>query len=345
MPNWGEIKVHQYFKYESAKPGRVSRRLMAQALANMYLGAEHSINRLRRIGRFVVNWSNPADGEKCSSDRMSFEIIEEYLLRNNRFDHKAFKLYEIGSNWLDSSVEFALAQHAVGSDGQAVKIRLPLPFGPTFPICPLIDREGVLYNSFQNSLAKRIVSLHRRLVEQSHQFMSADWLYDLISMISNSISIVDITLNQLYIKAQYDPLPSWKFDQETLGSRMNRRLMDKFHWIKQITGISPDNIEEELRALKTLKSLRNHTQHFDPPCFGFSLEEAAGWMNLIPTIGWLLHKIRKMVGAQCNEEIVEMILLPIVEFVGDTLFGRERIRQENSGYVTTCWITDSEGQS
>ncbi len=336
--------MHQYLKYESAKPGKVSRRLVAQSLSNIYLGAEHSINRLRKVGRFTVNWSDPSDRTRHKSDEISFEIIEEYLFRNNRFDHKVFGLYEIGSNWLDSSVEFALAQHAVGSDGEAVKIQLAMPFGPEFPLRPLIDREGVLYNSFQNSLATRIVSLHRRLVEQSHQFMKTDWLYDLISMISNSISIVDITLNQLYIKAQYDPLPGWTFDQNVLGSRINRRLLDKLHWIKQITGVSPDNIEEELNALKTLKSLRNHTQHFDPPCFGFTLEDATHWMNMVSSIGWLLHKIRKMIGAQSNEQIIEMILLPTVEFFGDTLFNRERILQENSGYVTTCWQADIEGQ-
>jgi hypothetical protein len=163
-------------------------------------------------------------------------------------------------------------------------------------------------------------------------------------MISNCISLVDITLNQFYIKAEYDPLPGWQFDKKLVGERVNRRLTDKLHWIKQIAGVSPDDIGDELQALNVLKALRNHTQHFDPPCFGFTLEEAVIWLNLIPMIGSLLFKIRNLIGTDFNGQIVEMMLLPKVEFHGSVLFDRKRLPHDQTGYVTTRWAGSRESE-
>ncbi len=78
-------------------------------------------------------------------------------------------------------------------------------------------------------------------------------------------------------------------------------------------------------------------QHFDPPCFGFSLEEAGSWLNRISDIGILLLKIRKRLGSDSNEKIFQIILLPQVKFQRIVLFNRKRAPLKNMGYSSTCW--------
>lgn len=334
--------VHSFFEYEPNKPGRVIVREMTQRVCNAYLNNNHSITKLRKLNRFTINCLDPSNSRTWVSNGISYDIIQNYLQKNNKFDHQAFNLYELRCNWLDGSVELSLPQQIVGSDEKAVSFRLPLPFGDTFPLWPTLDREGVLYNSFQNSLAKRIISLHHRLVTSSHEFETHDWLYDLIALISNCVSLVDITLNQFHIKAEYDPLPGWQFDKSRVGSRVCRRIRDKLHWIKEITGSSPDNIAREMKALIFFKNLRNHTQHFDPPCFGFSLEDASSWLNMVSDIGSLLCKLRQKIGSSLNEQIIELMLLPKVIFNGKVTHNRERVAQLNSGYITTCWANPDD---
>lgn len=271
------------------------------------------------------------------SKEIRLDAIENHLFINNKFLHAEFDLYELQCNWLDGDVDLSMPQQIVGSDGLAVIFSLPLPMGANFPLKPQIDREGVLYNSFQKSLAMRIIQLHNRLVSNSSSFNSHDWLYDLISLVSNCVSLVDITLNQLYLKAEHDPLPGWKFDKAVLGERIHPRLSDKFRWIGQISGNSLDNSQKEMKSFTFLRELRNHTQHFDPPCFGFTLQEVANWLNLVRDIGSLLCNIRRKLNSPLNERIIELMLLPPVIFNGQTLFDRKRTDHINTGYETTKW--------
>jgi hypothetical protein len=201
----------------------------------------------------------------------------------------------------------------------------------------MLDSEGIIYNSFQSSLTGRIAQLHNRLVQDSGNFQSGDWLYNLITLFSNAVSLVDITLNQFHIKAEYDPLPTWSFNLAVVGSRVNRRMNDKFSWIKQITGKPLDNVEQEMKAFKILKELRNHTQHFDPPCFGFSLEESSSWLNLVSKVAILLLKIRKKISSKPNKGLMQLALLPDVVFHGITTFDRARIVSKGLGYESTRW--------
>jgi hypothetical protein len=239
--------------------------------------------------------------------------------------------------WLDGDANLTLPQQIIGANDETVKFHLPLPLGSTFPLLPMIDCEGVLYNSFQNSLTQRILELHSRLVSNSGNFQSGDWLYDLITLFSNAVSLVDITLNQFHIKSEYDALPTWSFDPLIVGARINRRMDDKLLWVKQITGNPLDNVEQEVRAFKILKELRNHTQHFDPPCFGFTLQEASNWLNHIPKIGVLLLKIRKKISSRPNEGLIRIALLPEVTFNGITTFDRKRVISKGLGYESTKW--------
>lgn len=212
-----------------------------------------------------------------------------------------------------------------------------MPYGENFPIKPLLDREGVMYNSFHASIAKRIIKLHNDLVSKSNKISDSDWMFDLISLISSTISMLDITLNQLFIKAEYDPLPGWEFEKSVVGKRQGRRIIDKLKWVHQITGKPLDNINKERKSLLELKAVRNHTQHFDPPWFGYTIEDVSKWLNLIRDIGLLVLKIRNKIGSEGNERLYEIIALPTVKYNGYVLFDRKRPKNNRVGYVTTTW--------
>ncbi|MBI9010554.1 MAG: hypothetical protein JEZ05_11075 [Tenericutes bacterium] len=330
---------HKYLFYEENKKMRVAVRYVAKEILNDYLQSDKSITQLKKMKMFKINcYEQSGDKRKeWKSENISYDLILENIENNNTFKFEEFKAVELKCRWLDGNIDISLPQFFIDPNGQTVKLNLNMPFGEKFPIHPTIDREGCMYNSFQNALAKRILYNHKKLVDESYDFLTSDWLYDLITLISNSVSLVDITLNQLYIKAEYDPLPNWKFDKERLGERHNRRLTDKIKWVSQITGNNLYDIEKELKSLKEIKDLRNHTQHFDPPCFGYSLEDVAKWLNMISDIGMLVHKIRKRLKSVTNIYIYEIILLPKVLINGNVLFDRNRVPQENTGYDSTRW--------
>ena len=323
--------------YEQPKKGQLVTRNLAQELCNLYFGLDTSITKLKKNHARSIGCKDHSSGNTWTSKPISYDIILKFMEHNRRFDATAFNLFEIKCEWLDGDTNIALPQQIVGSNNDTVKFHLPLPLGPTFPLQPMLDSEGVLYNSFQNSLIGRITQLHSRIVQTSENFQTGDWLYDLVTLISNSVSLVDITLNQFHIKAEYAPLPAWSFDPSVVGTRINRRMDDKFNWVKQITGKPLDNVEVEMKAFKTLKELRNHTQHFDPPCFGFSLIQAVEWLNLVPKVALLLIKIRKKISSKLNEGLVQLAMLPGVEFRGITTFDRARVASTGLGYESTIW--------
>lgn len=332
-----DSEPHQYLKYAQRKSNERIIRTTAARILNSYLGKNLSLNKLKKHPAFTITHTPNKSEKKVVSKSLSFSVIAEYLVENNYFNHDFFQLYEIKCPWLDGTVELALDQHIVGNGGGSVKMALPLRLGDDFPINPQLDREGALFNSFQDALAKRIISLHNRLISNSQDFKSTDWLFDLVALISNCISLVDITLNHLYIKAEFDPADNWKFDQSKLGERHGRRMSDKFKWVYQITGNHIANFETEKKSFTVLKNIRNHTQHFDPPCFGFSLEEVSNWLDMVKDIGVLLLKIRDAIGSPYNKNIIGIVLLPKVSFEGKVLFNRKREAHVNVGYETTTW--------
>ena len=280
-----------FLKYEQGRKNRRIDRTISAKIVNEYLKSNNSIKKLKKIKGFRVNWA--IKGQNYKSEEITYKKILAHVSQNQFFDNKKFNLPEIKDTWLDGGFDVVLKNHIVGSDNGSVKMHLDMSLGEDFPLKPKIDREGVLYNSFQTALLRRIVVLHKKLVDNSCEFQEPEWLFDFIIMISACISVVDITLNHLYVKAQYDPFSGWVFDKEKLGSRINRRMTDKLKWVHYITGKPLDNVQREMSSFSILKSIRNHTQHFDPPCFGFTLEEAANWFDMVKDIGILLLEIIK----------------------------------------------------
>lgn len=326
---------HYYFTYMKNKSGRKIIRDLTQDILNIYLKKDLSITKLRMMKEFTINITQQE--KTWPSKNISFDIIENYLTENNSFDYKVFDLFEFKCEWLDGNIDISTPQHLVASDNKSPILCLPLPYGSNFPIEPKLDREGWIFNSLQTKLTERISDLHNKLISNSNKYDEAEWLFTFLELVSHCVSLVDILLNQLYIKAEYDPKKDWIFDKSILGERHNRRFKDKLHWVKNITGNILDNIEKELKSFIVLKNLRNHTQHFDPPCFGFSLEEMAKWLNMIPDIGLLVYKIRKKISSTLNQSLIKIILLPEVEFNGIVLFNRERLPHIHIGYETTTW--------
>lgn len=83
--------------------------------------------------------------------------------------------------------------------------------------------------------------------------------------------------------------------------------------------------------------VRNHFNHFDPPCIAYTVEDVVGWLNDVPRIGMLLWKIRAKLRSQLNPTIIEIITLPEVMFVprNPTL---PRVPQPRDvGYASTIW--------
>ena len=91
------------------------------------------------------------------------------------------------------------------------------------------------------------------------------WFHGLRMLLNECVTIVDITLHQLYFKAEYGPRPAgWAFDPDKLVQRQGRRLTDKLNWLAKITGKPLDDARDEVASFVTLKDIRNHFSHFDP---------------------------------------------------------------------------------
>ena len=198
---------------------------------------------------------------RWNSKPITLVAFEEHL-ESGRFSHDAFDLYTLQCEWLDASISMGSNFHMVDKNGETLKFQTPTTLGADFPLIPRLDREGFLFSSLQLLLQNKILSSRRRLVTNSATLAADEWLDGLRSFASDCVALVDITLHQLYFKAQYAPRPGWKFDPLKLGQRHGQKLSEKLRWVYQITG-NFLNIRDEEVGFNRLRSLRNHLQHFD----------------------------------------------------------------------------------
>lgn len=278
--------------------------------------------------------------ERRKSLPFSLSTFENELARFRRFDHSKFNLPDLRDGWLDATVDVAPMFHLPSADGRtALTVQATVPLGPSFPLMPRLDREGRGITSFQGILLARISSLRERLVVRSEAPHHDEWFQDLRSIIGECVSLIDATLHQLYFKAQYDPVPGWSFDRAVLGQRHGQRLADKLRWVRMITGRDL-NAPGEVLAFKRLKKLRNHLEHFDPPCFCYTFEDAAGWLNDVLSVGRLNLRIRECASAQVSSELVVLLLQHRVEFA-PVVADQPRIPQPSQvGYGSVVWLSD-----
>lgn len=336
---------HQFLRYAERKPGERVLREIALVLMNQYANA--NLSRTKWLKQSPVPIPCQADtrgpnGEVIrktwNSEPLSIVAIERNLAENLAFNHETFKLFPPLCGWLDSSVSIGPDFHALRTDKSgALTMEVQTNFGARFPIKPQIDREGYVFGGLQLLLQQDILKARRQLVATSASFRTSEYFNLLRLYFGDCVSLIDITLHQLYIKSEFDPLPGWRFDKETLGTRFGRRLNDKFCWVGVITGRPLDDAREEIEAFNIIKRLRNHLLHFDPPCFAYTMEEVATWLNHARRIAMLAWKIRAKLRSPISGPLIELILAPDVLFVPKDPKAQRLPLSSAVGYGSTCW--------
>jgi hypothetical protein len=333
------VNQHQFLNFAGAAPQNSLTRDLAAYIINKYANSSYSKTRLQKLGTIEIKWNEKSRGAVTA--RLHIDTVTEQLRKDRRFDANAFNIYPLKSNDLDSTVDIGLPQPLMGSDGKAVKFHLPVFPNTKFPISPLLDREGGVANVLMNVVQNNILDLTRLLVTSSAQScssMGSSWFNSFRMLLNEVVSSVDITLHMVWFLAKYRGTNlGWKFDEAALGPRHGVRLKDKFSWIHKITGRPLDNAPTEIRHFISLKDLRNHLNHFDPPCFGYTMDEMAQWLNKVRHVGVLHWRIREKLGFQLSNSIVEMVLLPNIEFSPKPGSERRPPNDGPVGYASCQW--------
>ena len=324
---------HRFLKFESTNPSVSQASELAAYILNKYAGNNLSVTKYRQAKKLILT-----SKETLKKSQVRFDDIVKRIIESSSFENDRFHCPPLFCNWLDSAELRHNVPRMKDATGE-LRLSLPTPFS-NFPLIPTLDCEGILFTSFQTPIQKSILRLHNILVEESHRILGdqyLEWLNDLRMLLNDCISLVDITLHQLYFAAEYGLVPGWRFDPNKLGQRHGVRVNDKFRWIGLITGRPLDNARDEVDSFNVLRGVRNHFNHFDPPCVAISVDDAADWINRVPKIGRLLWKIREKLGAQLTQELVRMILLPKA-IVDPQIEVSSRGKQAlNAGYKSSTW--------
>jgi len=155
-------------------------------------------------------------------------------------------------------------------------------------------------------------------------------------LLNDIISFLDITLNQIYLKAEYSPLKGWFFDREKLGVRHGRKLNDKLKWVYQITG-KHLKIEKYMASLNQIRMIRNHFNHYDPPSIAFNLEEVNNWLNWILDVASIVHQIRLTLNEPTSPKLISLLLQRRSIFIPEEKFEHRFKQDENHGYFSSIF--------
>jgi len=306
--------MHNFIIRETTPPDmRLCKALGAYILGHA-IGRTVSVSRTWKQDRsFKVSIGS---GEKRRDTNLRFRTLVRHLRSHRSYDNEGLGMPAAGSFLDGMSMHATMTGPMVGPDGGWTALGLPFYGGKTV-VKPQIDREGMVYGSFQPAV---LLNIHRQwslVVERSNVALSSDnglWLNALRTLLSDTVAIVDMTLHQLYYEAEFrlDQHTEWTFDPARLQKRHGMRLMDKFRWIHRITGKTLNNADQELRALKRIKAVRNHFNHFDPPVVAWTIEDVIGWLKDVQRVGVLLWRIRQALQVGVPTGVVQLVLLPKV---------------------------------
>lgn len=330
---------HQYITFsEKAKSGSNSE--VSKRIISNYCPKVQTLKKWKKDTRyFTIKWTDCNKKEQISKPTNYIEIAK-FIRENGYFDNKYYNLAPLECFWLDISLDAKIDFHIFDQGSpNAFAIRDGVSqqqYGKDYPIHQMLSREGHAYTSLQSQLMKRIVSMRTALIKNSNKALTDDWFFDLRSLINDTISLVEITLTQFYIKAEYDPLETWNFDKEQLGERHGRKFNDKLNWIYKITG-NDINAELFMPSFTFLRELRNHMMHFDPPSLIVTLEEATVWLNYIIDVGYLLIKIRDAIGAEVSIQLLNFILQKEAVFNPEECFSKRLPITDNADYASSNW--------
>ncbi len=331
---------HKYILFDD-RPGTGACTDVALLLIGIFFSNKQSLNKWRNDKQlYQISWTDRNQTPQKSKP-INYLIISKFIREKGIFDTKHFNLPDLECFWLDFSINYKINFHLFDNtaptglfveDGVAQQ-----QYGTNYPIKPKLNREGHSFTTLQPQLLHRIMQLRKELIEKSETALEDSWFFNLRTLISDTVSIVEITLNQLYIKAEYDPLPHWRFDKQKLGEKHGRRFEDKLAWVYKISGKHLE-AESYLPAFTTLRKLRNHMMHFDPPSLVIPIEEATLWLNNVIDVGYLLIKIRQAIGAKIYLGLMNFILQKTAVFNAEPSF-RKRLPLKNGGgdYATSTW--------
>lgn len=331
---------HQYIvSSDTPRIGAVTEATLL--IVNQFFKINKSSNQWRKDKNLYRITGKDQANNEIVSEQINYLIISKFIRDNGYFNPNVYNLPLMKSFLLDGTLEVKINFHThddtapeglVIADGFTKQL-----YGEKYPITPKLVREGHTYTTLQPQLLDRITRLRTKLIDTSVDALTDEWFFELRSLISDSISLVEITLNQIYIKAEYDPLPHWEFQKEKLGERHGRRFEDKLSWIYQISG-NHLGAEKYLPSCNNLRELRNHMMHFDPPSLIVTIEEATLWLNQIIDIGWLLIKMRQAVGTEISIPLINFILQKEAIFNPEPHFAnRLPIGIGNSDYMSSTW--------
>lgn len=320
-------------------PDRIVRRLAQYILNNLKRDKKPlSIKKWRKEKRFPIRWE---ENNITKQIVISFDDLSEHLKLFRGINREVMEFPPMICRWLDSSVAGAPVFYAPknGEDG-SLTFTFPSNLGSNFPIVPMIDREGVAYSSLQLHLQSSLLRTWSGLIDDSHNLFSLGhpWLQDLFTYLNTTISIVEITLVQLYYKAKYDSQNmGWHFDEDRMGTSITGRVEDKFRWIGQITGNPLNDAFDLQQSFKLLRKIRNHINHFDPPCFAFTIEDIADWLSRLRDIGQLLWKIREKMDAPLSDNVISLALAPGVDAIPQDPGKRRHPQEKDMGYASSTF--------
>lgn len=289
---------HKYLKYSKSGANSQVAVLLTRELLRFYTGHDLSKSKWDKYANIRV-------GEK----ELRFRGIEKFLSSTGTFEYSRFGLSEPCTPWLDLDVSFALSNYT----GLAMSLNEGSP--GNLPIAVKLDREGRAWTTLQREFQRRIIRQQKNLVESSHNILETEYLLDVRSFICDCLSLIDITLHQIYIKAEFAPNPGWSFDRKRLESacpRIGGRLKDKLKWVSIIAGKATDFSPDEIRAFDEVRQLRNHFMHWDPPNLCYTSDDLCRWLNNFSKLGAIIYKIRRAIGGTPTVPIIEMMLTPNV---------------------------------
>jgi hypothetical protein len=330
---------HKYILFsDNPRTGAVTD--VTTILINYLFKNKQSITKWRKDKKlYQISWTD-RNQKPDKSRPLNYLEISKFIRENGFITKEHFNLPLIDCFWLDFTLDFKIDWHMFDHTApQGLTIHDGIAqqqYGNNYPISPKLNREGHSYTTLQPQLLHRIIKLRNELVERSDLALTDDWFFDLRTLINDTVSIVEITLNQFYNKAEYDPLPHWKFDKLKIGDKHGRRFEDKLSWVYKISG-QHLGAESYLPNVNKLRELRNHMMHFDPPSLVIPIEEATIWLNYVIDVGYLLIKIRQAIGAEVSLQLMNFILQKEAIFTPEDRFKSRLPFVKGEDYSSSTW--------
>lgn len=323
-------------------------RKLAKMLIEQYTGQTKTLKNWRRSPSLVI---------PGTSVQVRFDDLVNHLMKFRGIENQKLGLPPpecMGNNWMDADVTWFTHYTPINQEPRSWPVKLPLALGPSFPVAPIIDREGFVTTSPQPHLLKALLDARERVIREAPAYVpqvidrergghaafqmgGTPPLAALMEFLNLYVTIVDITLMQAYYAGYYSPQNTGlRFCPEALGPATGRRVRDKLKWVRLLSGKTL-NATEEQRIFNEMKAVRNHLAHFDPPCLAVSIDDVAGWLSKTSALARLLIEIRRCLNMPISGPLVRIAMTTAVRAVPRDPALKRYPQPENAGYRSSTW--------